>query len=135
MSDISALSHDYEATARFAERVNTAVLSLKKSLRQSRGAVRSIAESRSLAEIVHATKSQLEPGAGEATPPVPPEVVQRLSLEHKTRMAYLLEDLAAAETALRGNSPLDSKVVRVLDEICDAADASASAMFRRLRRR
>jgi hypothetical protein len=50
-------------------------------------------------------------------------------------MGYLLEDLASAEQALRGNTPVDSEVMRILDEICDAADASASAMFRRLRRR
>ena len=135
MSDISALSHDYEATARFAERVNAAVLGLKKSLWKGQGQVFSSTESGSLAEIVHAVKTQLGSGSAETTPSVPPEVVERLSSEHKTQMGYLVEDLASAEQALRGSSPVESEVIRVLDEICDAADASASAMFRRLRRR
>ena len=95
----------------------------------------SASEPGGLADMVVAVRRQLGPGAPEATPPVPPEVVERLSSEHKNQMGYLLDDLSAAERALRGEAPMDANVIRVLDEICNAADASASAMFRRLRRR
>ena len=132
MSDISALSHDYETTAHFAEQVNTAVLSLKKSLRRR---TFSSKETGGLADVVQAVRTHIGQGLMQTTPSVPPEVIERLTSEHKAQMGYFLEDLATAEKALRGNSPVDSEVVRVLDDICDAADASASAMFRRLRRR
>jgi len=135
MSDISALSHDYESTARFAELVNTAVLNLKKSLRRGGRAVPSPSETADLADIVRAVKHQVEKRSPESMPAVPSEVVERLTIEHKTQLGYLVDDLSSAERALSGNSPVDSEVIRVLDEICDAADASASAMFRRLRRR
>ncbi len=136
MSDVSALSHDYEATARFAEQVNSAVLSLKKSLRrQTRTLAPTPSETGALADVVQAVRTQLGQGLMQTTPSIPPEVIERLTSEHKAQMGYFLEDLAGAEKALRGNSLVDSHVIRVLDDICDAADASASAMFRRLRRR
>lgn len=135
MSNISALSHDYESTARFAEQVNAAVLSLKKSLRRGTGLRPSALETTDLAKIVGAVKTQVEKPTSEAAPVVPSEVVERLTTEHKSQLGYLVDDLSSAERALSGDSAVDAEVIRVLDEICDAADASASAMFRRLRRR
>ena len=129
MSDLSALSNDYEATSRFAETVNTAVLSLKKSLR----GVPEQNQTEALAAIVAAVRAQLTSSA--LSRAVPSEVVERLSTEHKSDFNYLVEDLNTAEAALRGQAPIDQRVIEVLDTICDAADASASAMFRRLRRR
>ena len=129
MSDISALSHDYEATSHFAQTINDAVLGLKKSLRRPQQKP----DLGNLADIVLAVRNQLE--STERSTAVPPEVVERLSSEHQNQMSYLLEDLSTAEGALRGQAPVDDEVIRVLDAICDAADASASAMFRRLRRR
>jgi ABC-type transporter Mla subunit MlaD len=134
MSDVSALSHDYEATAQFAERINSAVLSLKKALRHGPRAL-APNETGTLADVVQAVRTQLGQRLTPTTPSVPQEVIERLTSEHKAQMGYFLDDLAGAEKALRGNSPVDAEVIRVLDDICDAADASASAMFRRLRRR
>ena len=129
MSDISALSHDYEATSQFAERINSAVLLLKKSLRRPDERP----DMGDLANLVEDVKKQLS--SSEHSTAVPTEIVERLSSEHQTQMNYLIEDLRSAEEALRGNAAVDPAVIRVLDAICDAADASASAMFRRLRRR
>lgn len=129
MSDISALSHDYEATSEFAEKVNNAVLGLKRSLKRPQ----KMPDLAALADIVRAVRTQL--ASSEKSTAVPPEVVDRLSSEHQNQMSYLLDDLDTAEGALRGQSAVDEEVIRVLDAICDAADASASAMFRRLRRR
>jgi hypothetical protein len=129
MSDISALSHDYEANSQFAERINSAVLLLKKSLRHPQERP----DMGDLANLVEAVKKQLS--STEHSTTVPTEVVERLSAEHQAQMSYLIEDLRTAEEALRGNAIVNSAVIRVLDEICDAADASASSMFRRLRRR
>jgi hypothetical protein len=129
MSDISALSHDYEATSEFAEKVNNAVLGLKRSLKRPQ----KMPDLAALADIVRAVRTQL--ASSEKSTAVPPEVVDRLSSEHQNQMSYLVDDLDTAEGALRGQSAVDEEVIRVLDAICDAADASASAMFRRLRRR
>jgi len=129
MSDLSALSNDYEATSQFAETVNTAVLSLKKSLRGSSEQN----QTETLATIVAAVRAQLT--SSTLSRAIPSEVVERLSAEHKSDFNYLVEDLDTAETALSGKAPIDDRVIEVLDTICDAADASASAMFRRLRRR
>jgi hypothetical protein len=129
MSDISALSNDYEETSHFAERVNSAVLGLKRSLRRPEQHL----DLADLATIVEAVRKQLT--APEPSADIPSEIVHRLSSEHQSQLTYLLEDLDSAAEALRGRSAVDSTVIPVLDAICDAADASASAMFRRLRRR
>lgn len=130
MSDISALSHDYEATSQFAEKVNTDVLLLKKTLGGTQGEQPDL---ETLAGVVAAVRNQLVHSKSSAE--IPPEVVARLLAEHQSQIGYLIEDLANAQEALRGHSKLDPNVIRTLDAICDAADASASAMFRRLRRR
>jgi ABC-type transporter Mla subunit MlaD len=129
MSDISALSHDYEATSQFAEKVNTAVLLLKKGL----GGSQQQPDLEALAGIVGAVRDQLMHSKPCAA--VPPEVVARLLSEHQSQLGYLIDDLDSAQDALRGKSTVDQNVIRTLDAICDAADASASAVFRRLRRR
>lgn len=129
MSDISALSHDYEATSQFAEQVNTAVLLLKKAL----SGAQQQPDLEALAGIVAAVRNQLVDS--EPSGAVPPGVVARLLSEHRSELGYLIEDLGSTEEALRGKSPVDQNVIRTLDAICDAADASASAVFRRLRRR
>lgn len=129
MSDVSALSHDYEATSQFAEKVNTAVLLLKKALSGSQQQP----DLEALARIVEAVRNQLVHSRPSAA--VPPEVVARLLSEHQSQLCYLIDDLGSTEGALRGRSPVDQNVIRTLDAICDAADASASAVFRRLRRR
>jgi ABC-type transporter Mla subunit MlaD len=129
MSDISALSHDYEATSQFAEKVNTAVLNLKKKL----SGLQQQPDLETLAGIVEAVQTQLADSTPSAA--VPSEVVARLRADHQRQIGYLVDDLNNAQEALRGKSPVDQNVVRILDAICDAADASASAVFRRLRRR
>jgi len=91
---------------------------------------------RRLADTLGAVRSRLandEKAPGEV---VPQEVVERLAGRHGSKMAYFLEDLSAAAALLSGaTAPIDEKVVHLLDEICDVADQTASAMFRRLRRR
>src|SRR5580658_7494931 len=119
MSDISALSHDYEATSQFAEKVNTAVLNLKKKL----NGLQQQPDLETLAGIVEAVQNQLTDSTPSAA--VPSEVVVRLRAEHQRQIGYLVDDLNSAQEALRGKSPVDQNVIRILDAICDAADASA----------
>jgi hypothetical protein len=136
MSDISALSHDYEASAKLAEELNDAILVIKKSRVHHRVGL-TVDQRKALAGTVGSLKQQLaaSPGEGQADF-LPQEMVERLSERNRPRMAYFLDDLSRTVSVLKNDAvPLDDTIVQVLDEICDAADATASSVFRRMRRR
>src|SRR5438067_7666154 len=163
MSDMTALFHKYEASAGFAQHINAAVLQLKKqhfstadlpkpdeeTLRGARcrlaEVLLSLTERFPTADVRTANAEGI--GAtgtwparqeaffnGEAVL-IPEDVVERIEAKHKSQLAYVVEDLREASNALLSNAPLGEKILGTLDEICDVADASASASFRRLRRR
>jgi hypothetical protein len=135
MSDVSALSHEYQTSAKLAEELNDAIIAIKKA-RLHRRAGLDRDERQRLASTLGAVRIRL---ANETNGPeeiVPQEVVERLVGRHGAKMAYFLDDLAAAIKTLSGPSaPISDTTVQLLDEICDVADQTASAMFRRLRRR
>jgi hypothetical protein len=135
MSDVSALSHEYQTSAKLAEELNEAIIAIKKARVHHRSGLNQ-EQRRRLADTLGAVRSRLannERAPGEV---VPQEVVERLVGRHGSKMAYFLEDLSAAAEVLSGaTTPIDEKVVHLLDEICDVADQTASSMFRRLRRR
>jgi len=142
MSDMTSLSHEYAAAADFAQEVNSAVVTIKKeqlglgippapdsdSIRQKRQALAAVIE-----DLLHRlTASRKGKNSGIV---VPEDVLGRLEAKHQSQMAYFVDDLKAVSDALSKGLPLEERQVASLDEICDAADASASATFRRLRRR
>ncbi len=135
MSDISALSHEYQTSAKLAEELNEALLILKKARLHRRSGLNQEQRHR-LANTLGAVRSRL---ANEGKAPgevVPQEVVERLVGKHGSKMAYFLEDLTAATESLSGQpGPINDAVITLLDELCDVADQTASSMFRRLRRR
>jgi hypothetical protein len=135
MSDISALSHEYETSAKL-EDLNEAILTIKKSrVHQSAGLT--IDQRRALAITVEALWQQLDPDQGSSQEEfLPQEILARLHERNSQRMPYFLDDLSRTAKTLEDESMrVDEPVIRVLDEICDAADATASAVFRRMRRR
>jgi hypothetical protein len=135
MSDISALSHEYQTSAKLAEELNDAIIAIKKARLHHRSGLTPDQRQR-LANTLGAVRSRLANegrGPGEV---VPQEVVERLVGRHGSKMAYFLDDLTAATEFLSGPSvPVEDSVVSLLDEICDVADQTASSMFRRMRRR
>jgi hypothetical protein len=135
MSDVSALSHEYQTSAKLAEELNDAIIAIKKARVHHRSGLNQ-EQRRRLADTLGAVRSRLandEKAPGEV---VPQEIVERLVGRHGSKMAYFLEDLSAATELLSGaTAPINDAVVHLLDEICDAADQTASSMFRRLRRR
>jgi hypothetical protein len=136
MSDISTLSHEYEASAKLAEELNEAILAIKKSrLHQQVGLTAD--QRKTLANTVGSLRQQMEADRDMArTEFIPQEMLDRVRERNRPRMAYFLDDLSRAVSVLDGGTgPLDDAVVRTLDEICDAADETASAVFRRMRRR
>ena len=135
MSDISALSHEYQTSAKLAEELNEAILAVKKARLHHRAGLTRDQRQR-LADTLGALRSRL---ANEGKAPevvVPQELVERLIGRHGAKMAYFLDELSAATESLSASSETVSEsVISLLDEICDIADQTASSMFRRLRRR
>lgn len=143
MSDISTLSHEYEANALFADEMNTLVLTLKKhSLRPDINDLRKVQEAREkliglLEGIFIALKSDVSQAVvpSEKQIAVPAEVLDRIYNQFKHKLPYFLDDIKGIADKLRRNDELDQKALDLLDTLCDVTDGVASNAFRRLWRR
>jgi hypothetical protein len=143
MSDTTSLSSNYSATAAFAKDFNGAVLALKRRyLAQESipvlGAEEEAEARRKLAEHLRSVVYHLLPdeaGAVVLTERIPDGIISRLEEKHTNKMAWFVSDLKKVEDSLRGATALGQDEFVALDEVCDAADATASASFRRLWRR
>jgi hypothetical protein len=143
MSDTTSLSSNYSLTAAFAKEFNGAVLVLKRwhlaDKEVPRPAVEEEAEARKkLVERLRGVIVELDPDAVGAVPPmerIPEGVISRLAEKNQDKMSWFLTDLRQVEQSLTGTTDLSPDEFAALDEVCDAADATASASFRRLWRR
>ncbi len=138
MSDTTTLSHEYETSASFAETVNQAVLRLKKARLGRRDvSPTEVTEAQTkMATLLEAVASSLgAPARATKLVQVPSEVLERLVAKHSNKLSYFQDDLVQTAAALQKGSVIDEEALKVLEEISDAADATASASFRRLRRR
>ena len=142
MSDMSSLSHEYASVTDFARQINDALLLVKKhvlggSLPFDDGAEKL----RDAKELLHQTVRTLlqrlkgERGGNESVVPVPEDVLVRIESRNAGNLDYFRQDLAELEQVLRGDGTLSEANIELLDSICEAADASASATFRKLWRR
>jgi len=138
MSDMTLLANQYAASAEFLERVNAALLALKKAAfgrKRDAPAANGLKQSREeLAELVEAVHDRLANRSAK-TALVPEELLERLNCEYGSQLSWRLENLDRAVQALRSDEALSDEVFVTLDELCQAADAIASASFRRLWRR
>ncbi len=142
MSDMTSLSHEYAAAANFAQEVNSALVTIKKEqlgignpaslntdlIQQKRKALAAVIE-----ELLHRLIASAKGNHSKIV--VPEDVLSRLEAKYQSQMPYFVDDLRAVSEALAKGLPLEDRQIASLDEICDAADASASATFRRFRRR
>lgn len=138
MSDTTTLSHEYETSASFAETVNQAVLKLKKARLGRRDvSPNEVTEARTkMASLLDAVAASLGAAARSTkVVQVPSEVLERLVAKHTNQLRYFQDDLVQTAAALQKGTAIDDEALKVLEEISDAADATASASFRRLRRR
>jgi hypothetical protein len=143
MSDISTLSHEYEANALFADEINSLVLLLKKhavrpesvdfhEVQKARETLRALLEPIHAAlksELAHTTLSI------ENRMTIPSEVVDKLYEEFKNKLHYFIDDLQEVADKLQKDAKIDVKSTILLDMICDVTDGVASNAFRRLWRR
>ena len=133
MSDLTNLSYQYLRRADFAQQVNDAVLELKRQ--KSTNAER--ATKGSVDFLVGALTyliSRLNEDRPEGEKIVPEEIVHDLSAEIGDGHQLFKDDLALALKALQG-SHFDGNHWRTLERLCTVADRTASASYRRLRRR
>jgi len=127
MSDMSSLSHNYASTTDFSHHVNQAVLTLKK---QYLGGGKGVdaEDFANASRLVHGMVRSLLQRLGVAVQP-------RLEEKQRGNMEYFLEDLTKLEGALSQSGDLRASDIELLDTVCEVADASASATFRKLWRR
>ena len=141
MSDLSIIAHDYALNAEFARRLNEAVLALKRFyLVQRVGRERDLdvatarEDLRGLLEaMISAIKDDSQVSAVDQAQ-VPADVVEAFRKKIKGDLPEMLVELRRVTFDLANRNPIDDPAFRALDIICEAADATASAAFRRLRR-
>jgi hypothetical protein len=143
MSDMSSLSHEYASAADFARHINDAVLLLKKrflggskfpdSDKEKLEAANTLLIS-TLQTLLHRIGQDGVCGAaGDIL--IPEDVLLRIKATHQKNWGYVRDDLTRVIHALSTDESLDQNTIALLDSICEAADASASATFRKLWRR
>ena len=141
MSDMSSLSHEYASTTDFSRQINRAVLLLKK--RYLRGESENtrpeeLENARRMAQqTVRALLHRLggEPISDIAEEGLPEDVLLRIQERQRGNLDDFTHDLAELDRAIAGDAPLGAEELALLDSIGEAADASASATFRKLWRR
>ena len=141
MSDMSSLSHEYASTTDFSRQMNEAVLFLKKQYMRGNAAAadaKQLAEAGDLVrETVRALIRRLKggPSGDGGTHVVPEDVLLRIEEKQRGNLEYFRQDLAQLERGLASRAALGRGELALLDSIGEAADASASATFRKLWRR
>lgn len=141
MSDMSSLSHEYASTTDFSHHVNQAVLLLKKKFLGSTEGLdaQQFAEALELvAGIVHRLLRRLGAdveGEPDSSAVIPEDVLIRLEDKQRGSLEYFMDDLTKLYDSLTSGSELSPEEIELLDSICEVADASASATFRKLWRR
>ena len=142
MSDLSIIAHDYELNAEFARKFNDAVLNLKRLYLLRRAATHNtqveIEKSRKeLRDLLESLVSALEDEGKSWTADqaqVPADVLDRLHKRLKGELPETVLELRRVTENLTKGAALDEAAFAALDRVCEAADATASAAFRRLRR-
>jgi hypothetical protein len=142
MSDLSIIAHDYELNAEFARKFNDAVLNLKRvyllhraatpetqpEIKESRNELRQLLES-----LVLALQDEGKSWTADQAQ-VPADVLDRLHKRLKGELPETIVELRCVVENLTKGLALDEAAFAALDRVCEAADATASAAFRRLRR-
>jgi hypothetical protein len=138
MSDMSSLSHEYASSADFSRSLNAAVLLLKKRFSHGVSTVNDGEFEDAVARLratLAALLSRLKNKSGGDEVPIPEDVFERIVDQHRGSMPHFEADLSRVLEALSGQLSISRDELEFLDGLCVAADASASATFRKLWRR
>lgn len=139
MSEMSSLSHEYVSSSEFSRSLNAAVLLVKKhvargqprvgdtELHEAMGRLRG-----TLAALIQRLDESL---GGQADVSIPEDVFERIIEDHRGSLPHFQQDLRHVLTVLEEEEGIQQSELEFLDALCGAADASASATFRKLWRR
>ena len=142
MSDLSIVAHDYALNADFARRFNNAVLTLKRfyllgrrdgdeNLRNVESAIADLLPLlESLVVALEGSNSQWS----EAQVRIPADVIESLRNRVKADLPEVIAQLKIIIEHLSSGTTAKQSAFDALDRVCESADATASAAFRRLRR-
>ncbi len=142
MSELSIIAHDYALNAEFARNFNEAVLILKRryllgrvgngeseeTVKQARQDLMGL-----LGSLVAALQDEGKPWTADQAQ-VPADLLERLRKRLKGASEETVAELRGVVDDLDKNVPLGEPAFKALDVVCEAADETASAAFRRLRR-
>jgi hypothetical protein len=147
VTEISILSHQFKTASELSERLNRAVLAIKKirlGLPGARAESTQFSEHRDiLLQAIGDLLAQLEPLTGiasatqaEAAARFPASLVSQIKHNRRGYMGlYLVELERAKENLGHGVHALADDDIRLCDELAAAAGDRAAAIFRRLMRR
>ena len=139
MSEMSSLSHEYVSSSEFSRSLNAAVLLVKRHF--ARGQPRTEdAGLQGALERLRGTLSALlqrldESADRQADVSIPEDVFERVAEGHRGSLPHFQEDLRHVLAVLERGEAIQLSELEFLDALCGAADASASATFRKLWRR
>jgi hypothetical protein len=142
MSELSIIAHDYALNADYARKFNDAVLILKRryllgrvgngeteeTVKQARQDLKVL-----LSSLVAAIEDEGKPWT-EDQAQVPADLLERLRKRVKGALEETVTELRGVVDDLGKDVALREPAFKALDIVCEAADETASAAFRRLRR-
>ena len=142
MSELSIIAHDYALNADFARKFNDAVLVLKRryllgrvgngeteeTVRQARQDLKGLVGS--LVAAIHDEGKAWTADQAQ----VPADLLERLRKRVKGALEETITELRGVVDDLGKGVALREPAFKALDVVCEAADETASAAFRRLRR-
>jgi len=142
MSELSIIAHDYALNADFARKFNDAVLILKRryllgrvgngeteeTVRQARQDLKGLVGS-----LVAALHDERKAWTADQAK-VPADLLERLRKRVRGALEETITELRGVVDDLDKGVALREPAFRALDVVCEAADETASAAFRRLRR-
>jgi hypothetical protein len=142
MSELSIIAHDYALNADFARKFNDAVLILKRryllgrvgngeteeTVRQARQDLKGLVGS-----LVAALQDEGKAWTADQAQ-VPADLLERLRKRVKGALEETITELRGVVDDLEKGAALGEPAFKALDVVCEAADETASAAFRRLRR-
>jgi len=144
MSYRTSLGLKYSDASQLAETLNSEILLLKKALladEQVGLASQQDLErtqlnlAKFLRNLVNCLKTGKVTSKQTVESPIPDDLIKRLEKRHLGRLEYFLEDLESVIHILEKGEAIGDRNIEILDEVANAADASASASFRRMWRR
>lgn len=142
MSELSIIAHDYALNADYARQFNDTVLILKRryllgrvgngeteeTVKQARQDLKVL-----LGSLVAALEDEGKPWTADQAQ-VPADLLERFRKRVKGAFEETVTELREVVDHLGKGVALRDPAFKVLDMVCEAADETASAAFRRLRR-